>query len=217
MDRGRSGCGRHASVADRTDIPNFESRSPRARIRSWVVELGTVSARRYARARLFAGCTNSPLSMTFVHGVPMELSIFSAIPATACVRWLAWMPQWRRWQAVANMDSLWVEVAQQLNADYDRVGLAGRATRLAPREVPRLGRRLQRRRDPHPGLALLVFRHHRHVVSAILGVRAGQGRAGPLGSPRAWAQRTHNVVRYTRMPHGGHFAPIKRPTCSRLT
>lgn len=25
--------------------------------------------------------------------------------------------------------------------------------------------------------------------------------------PRSWAQRTYNVVRYTRMPHGGHFAP----------
>ncbi len=25
--------------------------------------------------------------------------------------------------------------------------------------------------------------------------------------PRSWAQRTYNVVRYTRMPRGGHFAP----------
>jgi pimeloyl-ACP methyl ester carboxylesterase len=25
--------------------------------------------------------------------------------------------------------------------------------------------------------------------------------------PRSWAERTYNVVRYTEMPRGGHFAP----------
>jgi pimeloyl-ACP methyl ester carboxylesterase len=29
--------------------------------------------------------------------------------------------------------------------------------------------------------------------------------------PRSWAERTHNVVRYTIMPRGGHFAPIEEP------
>ncbi|HTN59378.1 MAG TPA: alpha/beta hydrolase [Protaetiibacter sp.] len=29
--------------------------------------------------------------------------------------------------------------------------------------------------------------------------------------PRAWAERTHNVQRYTRMPVGGHFAPVEQP------
>ena len=29
--------------------------------------------------------------------------------------------------------------------------------------------------------------------------------------PRAWAERTHNVVHYTRAPRGGHFAPIEVP------
>ena len=29
--------------------------------------------------------------------------------------------------------------------------------------------------------------------------------------PRSWAERTHNVVRYTHMPRGGHFAPIEEP------
>lgn len=27
--------------------------------------------------------------------------------------------------------------------------------------------------------------------------------------PRSWAERTHNVVRYTRMPRGGHFAAVE--------
>jgi pimeloyl-ACP methyl ester carboxylesterase len=29
--------------------------------------------------------------------------------------------------------------------------------------------------------------------------------------PRTWAERTHNVVHYVHMPHGGHFAPIETP------
>jgi len=29
--------------------------------------------------------------------------------------------------------------------------------------------------------------------------------------PRSWAERTYNVVRYTPMPHGGHFAPHEEP------
>jgi pimeloyl-ACP methyl ester carboxylesterase len=29
--------------------------------------------------------------------------------------------------------------------------------------------------------------------------------------PRSWAERTYNVVRYTRMPRGGHFAPHEEP------
>lgn len=29
--------------------------------------------------------------------------------------------------------------------------------------------------------------------------------------PRSWAERSHNVVRYTRMPRGGHFAAIEQP------
>jgi pimeloyl-ACP methyl ester carboxylesterase len=29
--------------------------------------------------------------------------------------------------------------------------------------------------------------------------------------PRAWAERTHNVQRYTRMPAGGPFAPVEQP------
>ncbi|MFB4312022.1 epoxide hydrolase family protein [Actinomadura sp. GTD37] len=29
--------------------------------------------------------------------------------------------------------------------------------------------------------------------------------------PRSWAERTYNVVRYTRMPRGGHFAPYEEP------
>lgn len=29
--------------------------------------------------------------------------------------------------------------------------------------------------------------------------------------PRSWAERTHNVVRYTRMPRGGHFAAHEEP------
>ena len=29
--------------------------------------------------------------------------------------------------------------------------------------------------------------------------------------PRSWAERTYDVVRYTRMPAGGHFAPIEEP------
>ena len=29
--------------------------------------------------------------------------------------------------------------------------------------------------------------------------------------PRSWAERSHNVVRYTVMPRGGHFAPIEEP------
>ena len=29
--------------------------------------------------------------------------------------------------------------------------------------------------------------------------------------PRSWAERTHDVVRYTTMPRGGHFAPHEEP------
>ena len=29
--------------------------------------------------------------------------------------------------------------------------------------------------------------------------------------PRSWAERTYNVVRYTEMPSGGHFAPHEEP------
>ena len=29
--------------------------------------------------------------------------------------------------------------------------------------------------------------------------------------PRSWVERTYNVVRYRRMPRGGHFAPIEEP------
>jgi pimeloyl-ACP methyl ester carboxylesterase len=29
--------------------------------------------------------------------------------------------------------------------------------------------------------------------------------------PRSWAERTHNVVRYTEMPRGGHFAAVEEP------
>lgn len=29
--------------------------------------------------------------------------------------------------------------------------------------------------------------------------------------PRSWAERTYNVVRYTQMPRGGHFAPHEAP------
>ncbi|CNE06282.1 Epoxide hydrolase [Mycobacterium tuberculosis] len=29
--------------------------------------------------------------------------------------------------------------------------------------------------------------------------------------PRSWAERTYNVVRYTEMPRGGHFAPHEEP------
>jgi pimeloyl-ACP methyl ester carboxylesterase len=29
--------------------------------------------------------------------------------------------------------------------------------------------------------------------------------------PREWAERTYDVVRYTRMPRGGHFAPHEEP------
>jgi len=29
--------------------------------------------------------------------------------------------------------------------------------------------------------------------------------------PRSWAERTHNVVRYTTMPRGGHFAAHEEP------
>lgn len=29
--------------------------------------------------------------------------------------------------------------------------------------------------------------------------------------PRSWAERTYNVERYTKMPHGGHFAPHEEP------
>ena len=30
--------------------------------------------------------------------------------------------------------------------------------------------------------------------------------------PRAWAERFYNVVRYTEMPRGGHFAAVEEPT-----
>lgn len=29
--------------------------------------------------------------------------------------------------------------------------------------------------------------------------------------PRTWAERTYNIVQYTVMPHGGHFAPHEEP------
>jgi pimeloyl-ACP methyl ester carboxylesterase len=29
--------------------------------------------------------------------------------------------------------------------------------------------------------------------------------------PRSWAERLYPVVRYTRMPRGGHFAPHEEP------
>jgi pimeloyl-ACP methyl ester carboxylesterase len=29
--------------------------------------------------------------------------------------------------------------------------------------------------------------------------------------PRAWAERTYNIVRYTELPRGGHFAPHEEP------
>jgi len=29
--------------------------------------------------------------------------------------------------------------------------------------------------------------------------------------PRSWAERTHNIVRYTEMPRGGHFAAYEEP------
>lgn len=29
--------------------------------------------------------------------------------------------------------------------------------------------------------------------------------------PRSWIERTYNLVRYTRMPRGGHFAPHEEP------
>ena len=29
--------------------------------------------------------------------------------------------------------------------------------------------------------------------------------------PRSWAERTYDVVRYTSMPRGGHFAPHEEP------
>ena len=29
--------------------------------------------------------------------------------------------------------------------------------------------------------------------------------------PREWAERTHNVQRWTEMPRGGHFAAMEQP------
>jgi pimeloyl-ACP methyl ester carboxylesterase len=29
--------------------------------------------------------------------------------------------------------------------------------------------------------------------------------------PRSWVERTYRLVRYTRMPRGGHFAPHEEP------
>ena len=29
--------------------------------------------------------------------------------------------------------------------------------------------------------------------------------------PRSWAERSYDVVRYTPMPRGGHFAPHEEP------
>jgi pimeloyl-ACP methyl ester carboxylesterase len=29
--------------------------------------------------------------------------------------------------------------------------------------------------------------------------------------PREWAERLYNVRRWTRMPSGGHFAPVEEP------
>jgi len=29
--------------------------------------------------------------------------------------------------------------------------------------------------------------------------------------PRSWAERTYDVVRYTSMPRGGHFAATEEP------
>jgi microsomal epoxide hydrolase len=33
----------------------------------------------------------------------------------------------------------------------------------------------------------------------------------PLRLPRAWVERTYNVVRWETMPHGGHFAAMEQP------
>ena len=34
----------------------------------------------------------------------------------------------------------------------------------------------------------------------------------PEGSmPREWAERLYDVVRWTPMPRGGHFAPVEEP------
>jgi pimeloyl-ACP methyl ester carboxylesterase len=32
-----------------------------------------------------------------------------------------------------------------------------------------------------------------------------------LHPPRAWLERTANVVRVTELPRGGHFAPFEEP------
>lgn len=32
-----------------------------------------------------------------------------------------------------------------------------------------------------------------------------------LAGPRQWVERAYNVVRWTRMPRGGHFAALEQP------
>ncbi|OON78429.1 hypothetical protein [Streptomyces tsukubensis] len=43
-------------------------------------------------------------------------------------------------------------------------------------------------------------------------VDPAKDRAKPHSqSPRSWAERTHNITRYTRMARGGHFAAHEEP------
>jgi microsomal epoxide hydrolase len=35
--------------------------------------------------------------------------------------------------------------------------------------------------------------------------------ADPLPPPKAWAERSVNVMRWTQMPRGGHFAAMEEP------
>jgi pimeloyl-ACP methyl ester carboxylesterase len=32
-----------------------------------------------------------------------------------------------------------------------------------------------------------------------------------LRAPRPWVERAYNIVRWTTMPHGGHFAALEQP------
>jgi len=51
---------------------------------------------------------------------------------------------------------------------------------------------------------------HRSPVGS-LSCRTRPPAADLTQPPRSWAERTHNITRYTRMPRGGHFAAHEEP------
>jgi pimeloyl-ACP methyl ester carboxylesterase len=93
-----------------------------------------------------------------------------------------------------------------------------RSTKDAIAGAPRLERLRRRRRLPlqrrlpsDARIAVLVQRLHLHVPPPLLRVRVRVFPHDLTHPPRSWAERTYDIVCYTVMPRGGHFAPHEEP------